>query len=229
MGNSEVGHLNLGAGAVVKQDLTRIDDAVADGALRRERGAARRLRAAREPRRLHLIGLVSDGGVHSELEHLEALIELAAEPGRRRTSSSTPSPTAATRSPTGGAGYLAELEGWLRRGRRADRHASSAATTRWTATSAGSACKLAYDAIVHGRAAAPRRRRAAAAVAAAYERGETDEFVTPTVVGDEAAIRPGDVVIVFNFRPDRMREITAALADPDFDGLRPRRRRRRRA
>ena len=114
MGNSEVGHLNLGAGAVVKQDITRIDDAVEDGSLRRERGAARRARRAPERGRLHLLGLVSDGGVHASMEHLRALVELAAAEGVPDIVIHAFTDGRDT-SPDSGAGYLAEVDGWERR------------------------------------------------------------------------------------------------------------------
>ena len=222
MGNSEVGHLNLGAGAVVRQDLTRIDDAVADGTLA-QNAVLRAAFAGAE--RVHLIGLVSDGGVHSGWDHIEALIRLGGELGvpdlvvHAFTDGRDTLPKA-------GEGYLATVEDWLADaagdGRRRASAASSAATSRWTATSAGTASsrRTTCSSTAAG-AHAPRRPEA---VRAAYERGETDEFITATTVGDEARIRPGDSVIAFNFRPDRMREITLALADPAFARDRSRRR-----
>jgi 2,3-bisphosphoglycerate-independent phosphoglycerate mutase len=217
MGNSEVGHLNLGAGSVVRQDLTRIDDAVADGTLAQNEV----LRAAFEgAERVHLIGLVSDGGVHSGWEHLHALIELGGRIGvpdlvvHAFTDGRDTLPKA-------GAAYLETMEGWLaaaagdgeagraRIGSVIGRYFAMDRDKRWDRV------QQAYDLLVHGCGAhsAPDGR---SAVRAAYERGETDEFVTATTVGDEARIRPGDSVIGFNFRPDRMREITLALADPTF-------------
>ena len=214
MGNSEVGHLNLGAGAVVMQDLTRIDEAVADGRSGGERGAARR--RSRTPQRVHLIGLVSDGGVHSGCEHLEALIELG---GRARGARPRPPRFTDGRDtlPHSGAGFLETVEGWMddagagrdRLGRRAllrdgPRQALGPGPARLRPARARPRRAP--------RADAGRRRRAQA-----YERGETDEFITPTLVGEsEARIRPGDSVFAFNFRPDRMREITRALAEPAF-------------
>ena len=130
MGNSEVGHLNLGAGTIVKQDLLRIDEAVDDGSFFENEA----LREACKTERLHLLGLVSAGGVHASMKHLEALIELAGPRGRPRRG-----PAAFTDGrdtlPDSGAGYLAEVEGWG--GARSPRW--PAATTRWTATSAGTA------------------------------------------------------------------------------------------
>jgi 2,3-bisphosphoglycerate-independent phosphoglycerate mutase len=216
MGNSEVGHLNLGAGAVVKQDLARIDEAVADGSFfdnKALRAACERARNS--PRgRLHLLGLVSDGGVHSGWEHLEAVIELASQEGVPDVVFHAFTDGRDTL-PHGGRGYLAELERWLRHagkvGTVSGRYYAMDRDTRWERT------KLAYDALVHARglhAATPLE-----AIEAAYEQGTTDEFVKPTVIGDYDGVATGDVGIFVNFRPDRARQMTLALADPDFDGF----------
>jgi 2,3-bisphosphoglycerate-independent phosphoglycerate mutase len=211
MGNSEVGHLNLGAGAVVKQDLTRIDEAVEAGTLADNEVLEE---AMRDAGRLHLIGLVSDGGVHSGWKHLRALIELANERGVEDLVVHAFTDGRDT-APNGGAGYLETVEGWLREagggrvGSVVGRYFAMDRDKRWDRI------QKAYDLLVHGRAE-HHADTGVDAVRAAYERDETDEFITPTTVGDEARIRPEDSVIGFNFRPDRMREITQALADPDF-------------
>ena len=211
MGNSEVGHLNLGAGSVVRQDLTRIDDAVADGSLARNEV----LRAAFDAAaRLHLIGLVSDGGVHSSLTHLEALVAMAAECGASDvvvhcfTDGRDTLPTAAAEQLEGLERVLAGVAG-ARVGSVVGRYYAMDRDSRWDRT------QLAYDMLVHGRAEF-RAASAGDAVRAAYARGETDEFIRPTLVGDEARIRATDSVVAFNFRPDRMRQITRALAEPAF-------------
>jgi 2,3-bisphosphoglycerate-independent phosphoglycerate mutase len=211
MGNSEVGHMNLGAGAVVMQDLTRIDLAVERGELA-ENPVLREAMSGAE--RVHLIGLVSDGGVHSGFRHLEALIRMGASLG-------VPDPVVHAFTdgrdtlPTSGAGYLETVEGWMaqagvgRVGSVVGRYWAMDRDRRWDRT------QRAYDLLVHGRA----EHRAASgpeAARGAYEREETDEFITPVTVGEEARIRPGDSVIAFNFRPDRMRQITRALAEPGF-------------
>jgi 2,3-bisphosphoglycerate-independent phosphoglycerate mutase len=221
MGNSEVGHLNLGAGAVVKQDLVRIDEAVADGSLARNRvlreafagSGATGAGAGGPSPRIHLLGLVSDGGVHSSLGHLRALIALAGElsPGvdlvlHAFTDGRDTLPHA-------GAGYLAELDGsaGVRVGSVVGRYWAMDRDRRWERT------QRAYDLLVHGHG--PHRASSGeGAVRDAYERGETDEFIEPTLVGGEARIRAGDSVLCFNFRPDRMREIVRALAEPAFGG-----------
>ena len=212
MGNSEVGHLNLGAGAVVVQDLTRIDDAVADGSLA-DNQVLRTLMESAE--RVHLIGLVSDGGVHSGWRHLRALVELGAALGVGDLVVHVFTDGRDT-APTAGAGYLEQLEDWFRgagagrMGSVVGRYFAMDRDRRWERT------QRAYDLLVHGEA--PHRAATAPEAArAAYARDQTDEFIPPTLVGEEAAIRPErDAVLAFNFRPDRMRQITRALAEPGF-------------
>ncbi|HEX2468895.1 MAG TPA: 2,3-bisphosphoglycerate-independent phosphoglycerate mutase [Solirubrobacterales bacterium] len=213
MGNSEVGHLNLGAGSIVKQDLVRIDDAVADGSFFEDPVLKAACEAARQsPRgRLHLMGLVSDGGVHSGWEHIEACIELAAQEGvpdlvvHAFTDGRDTLPKSA-------GGYISELERWLRRAGRvgtvAGRYYAMDRDRRWERT------KLADDAIVHAQGL--RAPTASAAVAEAYARGETDEFIRPTVIGDYDGVDDGDAMLHFNFRPDRARQLVRALGEPDF-------------
>ena len=215
MGNSEVGHMNLGAGAVVMQDLTRIDEAAVTG----EFSSNPVLREAfSNAERVHLIGLVSDGGVHSGWAHLEALIRMGASlevPDLVLHAFTDGRDTF----PHSGAGYLETVQGWMqdagvgRIGSVVGRYWAMDRDKRWDRI------QRAYDLLVHGRA---EHRAATGAQAArdAYERDETDEFITPVVVGDsEACIRPGDSVVAFNFRPDRMREISRALADPSFSEI----------
>jgi 2,3-bisphosphoglycerate-independent phosphoglycerate mutase len=240
MGNSEVGHLNLGAGAVVKQDLVRISEAIVDGSLahnqvlraafmgggasadvdgesQREDGGEGGVQpsspgSAGLPPRIHLLGLVSDGGVHSSLEHLRALIALAGEIAPAADLVVHAFTDGRDTLPHAGANYLAELDHTTgaRVGSVVGRYWAMDRDRRWDRT------QRAYDMLVHGDApyhAASAER----AVRDAYERGETDEFIAPTLVGEEALIRPGDSVLCFNFRPDRMREIVRALAEPGFD------------
>ncbi len=212
MGNSEVGHLNLGAGSVIRQDLTRIDAAVAAGALMSNEV----LRSAFTGfERVHLIGLVSDGGVHSSQRHLEALVAMGAQLGVADVivhaftdGRDTP--------PTSGVDHLAELEGWCanltdparphaRVGSVVGRFYAMDRDHREERTAAAVALLADGEAAHHTRSAQE-------AAAASYARGETDEFVAATTVGAEARIRPGDSVVAFNFRADRMRQLTLALA-----------------
>jgi 2,3-bisphosphoglycerate-independent phosphoglycerate mutase len=208
MGNSEVGHLNLGAGSVVRQDLVRINDAIADGTF----AANPVLRAALSGAgRVHLIGLVSDGGVHSSLEHLFALIASAGE-GESKDVIVHAFTDGRDTLPHAGAGFLAAVDATAgaRVGSVVGRYWAMDRDRRWDRV------QRAYELLVHGRAPYS-AGSGEQAVAAAYERGETDEFVEPTLVGGkDAVIRPGDSVIAFNFRPDRMRELTRALAEPGF-------------
>jgi 2,3-bisphosphoglycerate-independent phosphoglycerate mutase len=212
MGNSEVGHLNLGAGSVVMQDLTRIDQAVEHGELA---GNAVLRNAFSGSERVHLIGLVSDGGVHSGFDHLKALIELGAAmevPDLVLHAFTDGRDTL----PRSAAGYLAEVGRWMeatgggRIGSVLGRYYAMDRDRRWERI------QRAYDLLVHGRGD-HRASSGEAAALEAYERGETDEFIEPVLVGGEATVRPGDSVLAFNFRPDRMRELTRALAEPGFD------------
>jgi len=202
MGNSEVGHLNLGAGSVVKQDLVRIDEALLE-----QRAANEALDAAMEGApRLHLVGLVSDGGVHSSLEHLEALVARARDAGVGEVIVHAFTDGRDTL-PRSGAGFLAQVDGWegCRVGSVIGRYFGMDRDKRDERT------QKALDLLAEG--AELRAGSGEAAVRAAYERGETDEFIEPTQVGgDDGRIAPGDRVITFNFRPDRMRQIVPALA-----------------
>jgi 2,3-bisphosphoglycerate-independent phosphoglycerate mutase len=203
MGNSEVGHLNLGAGAVVKQDLLRIDEAVADGSFFENEA----LRAACRGERLHLLGLVSDGGVHSSMDHLRALVELA---GRESVPDVVIHAFTDGRdtNPDSGVRHVAEVESWggARVATVSGRYYAMDRDRRWDRT------ELAYDAIVRAKSELS-AETGEAAVRAAYERGETDEFIKPALVGPEGRIRDGDPAIFFNFRPDRARQLTQKLAE----------------
>ncbi len=199
MGNSEVGHLNLGAGSIVKQDLVRINDA--DFAANEALAAA-----VRGTPRLHLVGLVSDGGVHASLDHLERLVALARSRGAGDVVVHAFTDGRDT-SPTSGADFVARVESWeCRVGTVVGRYYGMDRDKRTERTEKARA--LLVDGAADHHAAT-----GAAAVRAAYDRGETDEFVAATTVGDEARIRPGDSVLTFNFRPDRMRQIVTALGD----------------
>ncbi len=216
MGNSEVGHINIGSGRVVPQGLVVIDAAIAGGSF----GENATLRACiahveKTSGTLHLLGLVSDGKVHSSLGHLDALIEVACKSGVPLAIDAfldgrdTP--------PSSAGAYLAQVESVLGGHGRAGaiatiggRYYGMDRDKRWDRT------RRAYDALVNG-ASEYRYPTAAAALDAAYARGETDEFVAPTIVGEPRPIRDGDACIFFNFRPDRARQLTLAFTDPGFD------------
>jgi 2,3-bisphosphoglycerate-independent phosphoglycerate mutase len=215
MGNSEVGHLTIGAGRHLHQDLVRLSDAVADGSFAHNPALVAAARRARDAgSRLHLMGLVSDGGVHSHVDHLRALVGLARREGvvahvHAITDGRDVSPHQA-------AGLLATLEeewadGAARIATVCGRIYAMDRDGRWERT------EQYYRAVVDGIGA--RADRASEAVAAAYEAGITDEFVEPVIVDPEGLIRSGDELVFFNFRPDRARQVCAALADPAFDAF----------
>jgi 2,3-bisphosphoglycerate-independent phosphoglycerate mutase len=221
MGNSEVGHTNIGAGFVVYQWLTRIDRAIAAGEFAANptlNGAIDRALASGGS--LHLLGLVSDGGVHSHIRHLEALLRLASvrglPPERVVVHAFT---DGRDTSPLSGFGFITDLEksmeeiGVGRIGTVSGRYYAMDRDRRWERT------RKAYDAIVHG--IGERATSAAEAVRRAYADGTTDEFILPTVIADgsgAATIRPGDSAIFFNFRADRGRQLSEALVGEAFGG-----------
>ncbi|MQX37518.1 2,3-bisphosphoglycerate-independent phosphoglycerate mutase [Roseospira navarrensis] len=221
MGNSEVGHMNLGAGRVVMQDLPRIDTAVEDGSLATIPALTAlidKLKASGGT--CHLMGLMSPGGVHSHQDHMVALAKAVSAAGvpvavhALMDGRDTP--------PSAGKGYLqkflADVDGVAncRVGVISGRYFAMDRDKRWDRV------ELAYNALVDGNGAA-RADDPLAGMQAAYDAGETDEFIKPLVVGDYAGMADGDGVLMANFRADRAREILAALLDPDFDGFERRR------
>jgi 2,3-bisphosphoglycerate-independent phosphoglycerate mutase len=218
MGNSEVGHLNIGAGRVVYQELTRISRAIEDGSLASNAVLCEAIDGAvSDGRAVHFMGLVSDGGVHSHQEHLFALVRMAASRGAREVyvhafldGRDVP--------PTSGCGYVEELEAVLAEvgvGRVATvmgRYYAMDRDNRWERVG------RAWRAMVLGEGRP--HASATAAIAESYAAGVTDEFVEPAVITYEgrpaATVRAGDALVFFNFRPDRAREITRAFVDPAF-------------
>jgi len=215
MGNSEVGHTNIGAGRVVYQELTRISKSIADGDFF---GNAAFLEAIDNCKKndsaLHLMGLLSDGGVHSHNTHLYALLELAKKQGLSKVyvhclldGRDVP--------PTSGAEFVGELQEKIAEigiGAIATvmgRYYAMDRDNRWDRV------EKAYDAIVHGKGVMV--DDAKAAVLASYKDGVNDEFVLPIIATEEATLSANDSMIFFNFRPDRAREITRTFVDPDFD------------
>ncbi|NPV27236.1 MAG: 2,3-bisphosphoglycerate-independent phosphoglycerate mutase [Firmicutes bacterium] len=223
MGNSEVGHLNIGAGRVVYQELTRIDRAIKSGEFFANPVLIAAMdQVAQKKTALHLMGLLSDGGVHSHIEHLFALLKMAKERGLTRVWVHTfldgrdvPPANAQeyidaleARMRTLGVGAIATVMG---------RFYAMDRDKRWERV------EKAYDAMVRGQGV-HQATFAQVAVQQSYERRVTDEFVEPTVIVDEqgkprATVQDGDAIIFFNFRADRAREITRAFVDRDFDGF----------
>ena len=214
MGNSEVGHLNIGAGRVVPQELVRIGDAVEDGSIAQAAALVALIGAARASGGVcHLFGLVSDGGVHAHQDHAAALARIVTKAGVPvRVHVFT---DGRDTGPDTGAAFVARLEAALPAAARiatvSGRYFAMDRDHRWERV------KRAYDAMA--LAEAPRAASAGDAIAAAYAAGKTDEFIEPVVIGDFAGMRDGDVLLCFNFRADRVREIFAALIDPAFDGF----------
>ena len=219
MGNSEVGHMNIGSGRIVYQDLTRIDAAIADGSFASNPALLGACEAARRNDGcLHLFGLLSPGGVHSHERHILAMIDLAAAAGVQRIAvhafldgRDTP-PRSARR-------LIAETRGEMCRAPgRAHRHRQRSLLRDGSRPALGPGqARLRRD---HRRTArAQHADNAMAALDAAYARGENDEFVQPTVIGTGMPMADGDAVVFMNFRADRARQLTRAFVDPAFDGF----------
>ncbi|WP_459193605.1 2,3-bisphosphoglycerate-independent phosphoglycerate mutase [Halosimplex sp. J119] len=231
MGNSEVGHLNIGAGRVVTQESARVTDAIArwraaqgevdpedlppdvvdDGPLHENDAIQSAFEyARRNDGRVHFMGLVSDGGVHSYQSHLHALIELAADEGVEAVTHAFTD--GRDTSPTGGEDYLADLQAHVEQqgtghvATVSGRYYAMDRDENWDRT------ELAYDAIVERRAGHT-ADSAVDAVQESYDRGDTDEFVEPTLIEGRPALEDGDSVVFFNFRSDRARQLTRMLAD----------------
>jgi 2,3-bisphosphoglycerate-independent phosphoglycerate mutase len=218
MGNSEVGHLNLGAGRIVYQDLTRINKAVRDGELAKN-AVLREAFAKAKGRRLHFLGLVSDGGVHSHQDHLVALCDAAKAAGVADLMVHAITDGRDT-SPTGGAAYLRKLEADLKpSGAKIatviGRYFAMDRDQRWERN------KLAWDAIVLGRGAAEKCAPHEAVQAAYAKEPRGDEFLPPMIFSDADTqrVRDGDVVLWFNFRADRARQLSLAFLDKGFGGF----------
>jgi 2,3-bisphosphoglycerate-independent phosphoglycerate mutase len=220
MGNSEVGHTNLGAGRVVYQDLVKINLAVSEGTLANEPALVNALEYAKSNgKKVHFIGLVSDGGVHSHIEHLKGLCQIAADRGVGNVFVHAFTDGRDT-DPKSGLGFLNELRDSMNKstGQIASitgRYYAMDRDKRWERV------KLAYDAMVHGEGKHVPASDVLTAVQASYEEGVTDEFILPIIATDAlgapiALIEEGDVVLCFNFRTDRGREITEVLTQQDF-------------
>ncbi len=217
MGNSEVGHTNIGAGRVVFQDLPRISRSIQDGSFFKNEAYNAAMDAAlKNESSLHLFGLLSDGGVHSHVEHLWALLKMAKDKGLQKVYIHA-FLDGRDVSPTSGAGFVQECVDKCREigvGKVATvmgRYYAMDRDKRWERL------ELAYDAMVYGEG--NQNSDPVAAVKASYENGVTDEFVEPVVCDSEGTISDQDSVIFFNYRPDRAREITRAFVDPAFDGF----------
>ncbi|HQA60968.1 MAG TPA: 2,3-bisphosphoglycerate-independent phosphoglycerate mutase, partial [Tepidanaerobacteraceae bacterium] len=222
MGNSEVGHLNLGAGRIVYQDFTRVTQDIKNGNFFKNPALVWAMDNALENNKsLHLLGLLSDGGVHSHIDHLKALLDMAKLKKLQKVylhafldGRDVP--------PANAIKYINEIEEYMEKigvGKIATisgRYYAMDRDKRWDRT------EKAYNAIVFGEGL--KASSAVEAVEQSYERKETDEFVVPTVVTNEkgepvATVEPGDAIIFFNFRPDRARQLSYAFCNEEFDGF----------
>ena len=222
MGNSEVGHLNMGAGRVVYQDFTRISQDIKTGDFFKNPALTAAMdNALTNGKKLHLMGLLSDGGVHSHIDHLKALLDMAKLKKLQKVylhafldGRDVP--------PANAIKYINEIEEYMEKigvGKIATisgRYYAMDRDKRWDRT------EKAYNAIVFGEGL--KASSAVEAVEQSYERKETDEFVVPTVVTNEkgepvATVEPGDAIIFFNFRPDRARQLSYAFCNEEFDGF----------
>ncbi|MBS4760747.1 MAG: 2,3-bisphosphoglycerate-independent phosphoglycerate mutase [Clostridium sp.] len=219
MGNSEVGHLNLGAGRIVYQDLTRINKAIREGSFFENKALNEAIEHVKKnDSSLHLYGLVSTGGVHSSFDHVKALVKMAAEKGLKKVyvhafldGRDTP--------PKSAVNFLAELEEELKKyglpqiATISGRYWAMDRDNRWERV------EKAYNALLFGEG--EKAENSAEAIKASYEKDVTDEFVEPTVTNadSDSRIKDNDAVIFFNYRPDRAREITRAMTFENFDGF----------
>ena len=222
MGNSEVGHMNIGAGRIIYQDLTRITKAIEDGDFYENKGLLAAIENCKKnDSDLHLWGLLSDGGVHSHITHIYGILELAKRHGLDKVyvhafldGRDTP--------PASGKDYIIQLENKMEEigvGKIASlsgRYYAMDRDNNWDRI------KMAYDSLVSGEGV--KATSAVEAMTKSYEQDVTDEFVLPTVITDEAGkplslVKEGDSVIFFNFRPDRARELTRAFCDESFNGF----------
>ncbi|MDX2188704.1 MAG: 2,3-bisphosphoglycerate-independent phosphoglycerate mutase [Bacteroidota bacterium] len=213
MGNSEVGHMNIGAGRVVYQDLVKINLAIKDNTLKNEPAIIDAVSYAKKSdKKVHLIGLVSDGGVHSHIDHVKGLVDIFTESGIKNTYIHAFTDGRDT-DPKSGLGFLTELYAHCeKKGAKIasviGRYYAMDRDNRWERV------KLAYDLMVHGTGEAV--SNLPSAIEKSYEEGVTDEFLKPMILDRNGIIEEGDVVICFNFRTDRGREITIALTQKDF-------------
>ena len=217
MGNSEVGHTNIGGGRVVFQDLPRISRAIEDGSFFKNEAYNKAMDdCLKNDSSLHLYGLLSDGGVHSHIDHLFALLQMARDKGLTKVYVHC-FLDGRDVSPTSGKGFVQELQDKCAQigvGKIATvmgRYYAMDRDKRWERV------QMAYDAMVYGEG--HHSSDPVAAVAESYANGVTDEFVEPVVIDPDGTISDNDSIIFFNYRPDRAREITRAIVDPDFDGF----------
>ena len=217
MGNSEVGHTNIGAGRVVYQMLVKITKDIEDGVFFENEALKNAMQSAKDNgKALHLMGLLSDGGVHSHQKHLVGLLEMANKMGLEKVYVHT-FHDGRDVPPTSGADFMSELVSDIERIGTGKIATISGRYYAMDRDNAWDRVEKAYNAMVMGEgetATCP-----VEAIKKSYENGVTDEFIVPTVIDKEGTVKEGDSVIMFNFRPDRARQITRTFVDPMFDGF----------
>ena len=214
MGNSEVGHMNLGAGRIVYQDLVRIDLALEDGSFAQNPVFADLAQRGAAGQRIHLLGLVSDGGVHSHINHAKGILSALGDAGAPNVFVHAFTDGRDT-APQSGSGFIGDLEAHMAHttgslATLTGRYYAMDRDTRWERV------KIAYEALVHGTGTTW-TQTGREALQAAYATGTTDEFLLPHILNPEGCIRPGDAVFFFNYRTDRGRELTQALSQGGLD------------
>ena len=220
MGNSEVGHMNLGAGRVIQQDLARISLLVDEGALKSLPAMQQLITSVKQGKRLHLIGLVSDGGVHSHINHFKGILSHCRQEGLTDVQVHA-FMDGRDCDPHSGAAFLAELQAHM------DKHVGQIATVmgryhamdrdhRWERIG------KAYDAMIHGKGdVVSQATSASSALREAYAKGQSDEFIEPMVLNPQGMIQPGDALLFVNFRSDRARQLTKVLSQSAEAELKP--------
>ena len=217
MGNSEVGHTNIGAGRVVYQMLVKITKDIEDGTFFENTALVDAMNSAKENgKALHLMGLLSDGGVHSHQKHLVGLIEMARKMGLEKVYVHT-FHDGRDVPPTSGVDFMSELVSDMERIGTGKIATISGRYYAMDRDNAWDRVEKAYNAMVLGEG--KEERDPVEAIRKSYADGVTDEFIVPTVIDKEGTIKDGDSVIMFNFRPDRARQITRTFVDPDFNGF----------
>ena len=217
MGNSEVGHTNIGAGRVVYQMLVKITKDIEDGTFFENTALVDAMNSAKESgKALHLMGLLSDGGVHSHQKHLVGLIEMAHRMGLEKVYVHT-FHDGRDVPPTSGVDFMSELVSDMERIGTGKIATISGRYYAMDRDNAWDRVEKAYNAMVLGEG--KEERDPVEAIRKSYADGVTDEFIVPTVIDKEGTIKDGDSVIMFNFRPDRARQITRTFVDPDFNGF----------
>lgn len=219
MGNSEVGHLNIGTGRIIYQELTRITKAIDDGDFFKNDSLTSAMEnCIKNNSDLHVMGLLSDGGVHSHIDHLKALLKFAKEKGVKNTYVHC-FMDGRDVSPTSGVSYMKEILDYINEisygtiSTISGRYYAMDRDKRWDRV------EKCYDAVVRGKGESSNNKTPIEVIEGYYENGVTDEFIVPTIIKESGNLKNNDSCVFFNFRPDRARELTHAIVNKEFDGF----------